>query len=72
MDTITNNSTKMEYQQMLAAFGFAQQNTSPTRVTNKTQKCIDQIHFNCSDTLLHITLPVAISDHYPVFMEIPH
>ena len=69
VDTITDENEKHQYTIMLAAYGFAVQNNSPTRVTSTTTTCLD--HVISSYTIETETLKITISDHFALEASIP-
>ena len=69
VDTLTADNEKHQYTNMLAAYGFAVQNNSPTRITSTTATCLD--HVICSYPNETETLTITICDHFALEASIP-
>ena len=69
IDTLTDDNEKHQYTNLLAAYGFAVQNNSPTRVTSTTATCLD--HVISSYPIETETIKITISDHFALEASIP-
>ena len=67
IDTLNDDNEKRKYVNLLAAYGYEIQNSSPTRVTTTSSTCIDHV-INAFPIEIK-TVKVTISDHYALQSE---
>ena len=69
VDTLTDDNEKHQYTNMIAAYGFAVQNNSSTRVFSTTVTGLD--HVISSYPIETETLKITISDHFALEASVP-
>ena len=67
INTLGKSKIANEYLNLIRSEGFNPLIFEATRITEKTQSCIDHIHSNFASTCTSGSIAIEIADHLPVF-----